>query len=270
MSSEQDRRQRLYRSSAIVLKRRELGEADRLLTVFSREQGKITLLAKGVRRPASRKAGHIEPFTHVDLLIARGKSLDVITQAETLEPHRALREDLMRSAWGYYVAELADAFTQDADPNTVVFDLLLDVLGRIDRDENPPIAVHYYELHLLAAVGFQPQLFRCVACHELLRPEANFFSSEMGGALCPKHGAQQAGSVVLPLSVLKILRFLQSRPWRDVAPLRLNAPLIGAVESIMVQYMVHHLERGVKSATFIDRLRRGLSLAYRTGSEGQR
>jgi hypothetical protein len=73
----------------------------------------------------------------------------------------------------------------------------------------------------------------------------------------------------MPLAVLKALRFLQSRPWREVAPLRLSEPISGAVESVMARYIVHHLERAVRSATFMDRLRRGLSLAYRSGSEGQ-
>jgi hypothetical protein len=80
MEQGQERRQRLYRLSGIVLRRRDLGEADRLLTVFTRDRGKVTLLAKGVRRAASRKAGHLEPFTHTDLLVAKGASLDLVTQ----------------------------------------------------------------------------------------------------------------------------------------------------------------------------------------------
>ena len=88
MEAENERRQRLYRVTAIVLKRRDQGEADRLLTVLARERGKVTLLAKGVRRQASRKAGHLEPFTYVELLVAKGKSLDIVTQAETVEAHR--------------------------------------------------------------------------------------------------------------------------------------------------------------------------------------
>jgi Recombination protein O N terminal/Recombination protein O C terminal len=147
---EPDRRQRLYRVSALVLKRREMGEADRLLTVLTRDRGKLTLLAKGVRKPASRKAGHLEPFTHVELLVAKGKSLDLVTQAETLEAHRNLREDLWRSSWAYYVAELADAFIQDADPHELLFDLVLETLGRLDRGEEAALVVRYCELHLLS------------------------------------------------------------------------------------------------------------------------
>ena len=137
MEAENERRQRLYRVAAIVLKRRDQGEADRLLTVLTRERGKVTLLAKGVRRTASRKAGHIEPFTHVELLVAKGKSLDLVTQAETIEAHRHLREDLWRSSWAYYVVELADAFVQDDDPHQLLFDLLLETLGRLNGEADP-------------------------------------------------------------------------------------------------------------------------------------
>ena len=222
MDPEQNRRQRLYRVSAIVLKRRDQGEADRLLTVFTRDRGKLTLLAKGVRRQASRKAGHIEPFTHVDLLVAKGKSLDLVTQAETVAAHRALREDLWRSTWASYVAELADVFTLDHDPQALLFDLLVETLDRLNGDADPALCARYYELHLLGLVGYQPQLFRCVHCSELLQPEVNFLSLERGGALCPKHGVNHPETIALPLPVLKLLRFLQTRSWDEVALLQVS------------------------------------------------
>ncbi len=267
MNPESDHRQRLYRISAIVLRRRDQGEADRLLTVLTRERGKLTLLAKGVRRPASRKAGHIEPFTHVDLLVAKGSSLDLVTQAETIAAHRQLREDLWRSSEAYYVAELADAFTQDADPHALLFDLLLETLGRLDALPAEPdgaaagvtLAVRYYELHLLALAGYQPQLFRCVQCNELLQPEVNFLSLERGGCLCPKHGASHPETIALPLPVLKVLRFLQTRPWDVVALLQITAGTLSHVEAVLQRYIVYHLERTVRSAAFLERLRHGLA-----------
>ena len=227
---------------------------------MTRERGKLGLLAKGVRKSASRKAGHLEPFTHVELLAARGRNLDLITQAETLSPHRRLREDLWRSTWAYYVVELADAFTQDEDPNQLLFDLLLETLGRLDTGSDPALVVRYYELHLMALVGYQPQLFRCVECAELLKPEINFLSLERGGALCPKHGAHRPETAALPLPALKVLRFMQSRPWEQVGRLRLGAEVSGQVEGILARYIVHHLERNLRSPLFLDRLRLGLAI----------
>ena len=250
-----ERRQRLYRVSAIVLKRRDQGEADRLLTVLTRDRGKLTLLAKGVRRPASRKAGHIEPFTCVDLLVAKGKSLDLVTQAEMVDAHRPLREDLWRSSWAYYVAELADAFTLDADPNALLFDLVQETLSRIDGEQQPALAVLYYELHLLALVGYQPQLFRCIQCGELLQPEMNFFSLERGGVLCPEHGINAPGTIALSLPVFKVLRFLQSRPWNQVAQLRLSHDVDEQTDRVLGRYIVHHLEHSLRTPVFLQRLR---------------
>jgi DNA repair protein RecO (recombination protein O) len=271
MDPESNRRQRLYRVSAIVLKRRDQGEADRLLMVFTRDRGKLTLLAKGVRRQASRKAGHIEPFTHVDLLVAKSKSLDLVTQAETVTAHRVLREDLWRSTWASYVAELADAFTLDQDPQALLFDLLAETLDRLNGEADPALCVRYYELHLLGLVGYQPQLFRCVQCSELLQPEVNFLSLERGGALCPKHGAHHPETIALPLGVLKVLRFLQTRSWDEVALLQISPATAGQVESVLARYIVYHLERTLRSVTFLDRLRHAMATTDdgRKTSEGE-
>jgi DNA repair protein RecO (recombination protein O) len=249
------RRQRLYRVPAIVLKRRDLGEADRLLTIFSRDQGKVTLLAKGVRRAASRKAGHIEPFTYTDFLIAKGSSLDLVTQAETIEAHRHLREDLWLSSHAYYVGELVDSMTQEADPNALLFDELLATLGRLDDGRQPAIAVRYFEIHALGLAGYQPQLHRCVQCDELLKPEVNFLSLDRGGCLCPRHGANVGGTLALPLDVLKVLRYLQTRPWEQVAELQLSPNVAAQMESVLGRYIVWHLERSLRSPAFIEKLR---------------
>ncbi len=233
-----------------------MGEADRLLTVFARDRGKLTLLAKGVRRQASRKAGHLEPFTCTDLLVAKGKSLDLVTQAETITAHRRLREDLWRSSWAYYVVELVDAFTQEADPNAVLFDLLAETLDRLDNPEtNLALAVRYYELHALALAGYQPQLFRCVQCDALLKPEVNFLSLERGGCLCPQHGAHHPDTIALPLSVLKVLRYLQINDWEQVAQLQLSPEVASQVEGLLGRYIVFHLEHTLRSATFLEKLR---------------
>ena len=259
VDAETDRRQRLYRVLAIVLKRRDMGEADRLLTVLTRDRGKLTLLAKGVRRVASRKAGHIEPFTEVDILIARGRTFHLVTQAETTAAHRRLREDLWLSAWAYYVAELVDAFTQDDDPHELLFDLLAETLARLETTTDPALVARYFELHLLSFVGYQPQLFRCLECGELLEPQVNFFSLESGGVFCPAHGVNRPGTAALPLPELKVLRFLQSRPWEQVAQLTLSPVVADHVETLLAQFITHQLEHNVRSAAFLDRLRQQIA-----------
>src|SRR5207244_12195020 len=121
-------RQRLYRTPAVILKRMDLGEADRIVTFFSRDGGQIRAVARGVRRTTSRSAGHLEPFTLSDVLFAVGRELDVISQVDTVESFRAVREDLVLTTHAYYLAEVVDLLTEDRLENRAVFDALLDGL----------------------------------------------------------------------------------------------------------------------------------------------
>ncbi|MEK7861493.1 MAG: DNA repair protein RecO, partial [Chloroflexota bacterium] len=114
---------RTYRAEAIVLKTLDLGEADRVLTLLTRHFGKIRVIAKGIRRPTSRLAGHAETLAHAIFQLARGRELDVLTGAETRATYRSVREDLGRIAAAWYVVELADRFTADRAPAAPVFDL---------------------------------------------------------------------------------------------------------------------------------------------------
>lgn len=259
------RRVRLYRTQAIVLRRTDVGEADRLVTVLTPERGKLRLLAKGARRPTSRKAGHLELFTHVHLLVAEGQSLDLITQAETVEAFRPLREDLLRAAHAYYVAELVDRFAPEELENRDLFHLFRDTLERLARTSNLPLTTRYFELHLLQVAGYQPQLYRCVRCGTLLEPVQNWFSPVDGGVCCPRCGEGQRDLVPLTLPAFKVLRFLQSRPYEVVIPLRLSPQVMAEVEDILRRNLEYHLERRLESAALLKRLRTATLAARGTG-----
>ncbi len=125
----EQRRQRLYRTPAIILKRQDFGEADRILTLFTPERGKLRVIAKGARKITSRKGGHIELFTYSNLLIAKGRNFDIVTQAETIQSFRKLREDLSRITYAYYIAELVDLFTQENEANAAPIVHLRQTLG---------------------------------------------------------------------------------------------------------------------------------------------
>src|SRR3972149_937081 len=138
-------RERTFRVEAVVLRHSDWGEADRLLSLYSREQGKLRAVAKGVRKVRSRKAGHLEPFTRVNLLLARGRDLLIVTQAETIDPYLPLREDLVRIGYAAYVVELLDRFTYDEGENRSLYRLLTETLSRVEKEADPALAVRYYE-----------------------------------------------------------------------------------------------------------------------------
>lgn len=253
-------RERVYRTKVIVLRRTDFGEADRLLTVFTPDRGKLKLIAKGARKPTSRKSGHVELFSYGQFLVAVGRTLDIVTQAETLEPFLPLREDLLRTTYAYYVAELADAFTAERDENRPLFHLLKDALGWLCVASDLPLMARYYELHLLGLAGFQPQLFICGGCKKPLEPEVNYLSAAEGSVFCPKCGADRVGMGELSVNAVKVLRFLQTREWETCRLLRLSAASHAEVERVMNHYITYHLERKLKSVDFLHRLRRQMML----------
>ena len=253
-------RERVYRTEVIVLRRTDFGEADRLLTVFTPGRGKLRLVAKGARKPSSRKSGHVELFSHGQFMVAVGRELDIVTQAETLEPFLPLREDLLRATYAYYVAELADAFTAERDENGHLFRLLIDAFGWLCTADDLALAARYYELHLLGLVGYQPQLFACVGCTNPLEPEVSYLSAADGGVLCPKCGHNWMGATELSVNALKVLRFLQTRGWETCRLLRLNPATQTEIERVMNGYITYHLERKLKSVDFIHRLRRQMGV----------
>ncbi|HEX77546.1 MAG TPA: DNA repair protein RecO [Dehalococcoidia bacterium] len=255
------RRQRLYRVEGIVLRRADMGEADRLLTVFTVDRGKLRLLAKGVRKILSRKAGHVELFTRSTFLVAKGRTWDIITQAETIEAYRPLRQDLLRTTYAYYMAELVDRFMGEEDESRPVFDLIRETLSRLCTEDDPYLITRFFELHLLSLAGYQPQLFICVRCQASLEPMMNYFSLADGGVLCPRCGEGVAQAEPLSVNMLKVLRFIQTREYDLVRRLNLKPALRAELERLLYRYIVYVLERNLQSVDFLWTLRRQMGWA---------
>ena len=152
----------------------DFGEADRLLTLYTRDFGKLRAIAKGARKPQSRKTGHVELFMRTTFLLARGRELDIVTQAETVQAYDALRTDLVRTTYAAYIVELLDRLTPDEDRQPAVYDLLRDALGWLETEDDLRLPARYYELRLLSLVGYQPQLFRCVITDAPIAEEDQF------------------------------------------------------------------------------------------------
>jgi len=253
-------RERTFRSEAIVLRRTDFGEADRLLTLFSREFGKIRAIAKGARKPQSRKTGHVELFMRSNFLFAKGRQMNIITQAEMVAPYTPLRDDLVRATYASYAVELLDRFAVEEDKHLGMYQLLADGLGWFAAHEDLLLAARYFELRLLAMAGFQPQLFACLGCGEAIEEEDQFFSAELGGLLCPN--CRQEDRRARPISAVsvKVLRYLQTRPWETVSVLRLKSTVHTELEQILHYYLTYILERNLKSVDFLHRLRQEAAL----------
>ncbi len=253
-------RERTLRTEAIVVKRRNFGEADRLLTLYTREFGKLRAIAKGARKPQSRKTGHVELLMRSQFLLAEGRDLHIITQAEMVEAYPALRADLVKTTYASYIVELLDRFTVEEDSNQDIYHLLAEALSWLSETDDVRLPTRIFELRLLGLTGFQPQLFQCVSCDTPIQEQDQFFSAELGGLLCPD--CRQADRSAKPMTAVavKVLRYLQTRSWDTVKSLQLKRPLHAELEAIMHFYLIFILERNLKSIDFLNRLREEAAL----------
>jgi DNA repair protein RecO (recombination protein O) len=248
--------ERTFRTDAVILRRQDFGEADRLLVLLTPEHGKFRAIAKGARKPIARKTGHVELFALVDMLIARGRELYIITQAETKEVFLPLRENLVRATYANHLVELLDRFTVEQDASHAEFDLLVNALGWLCTEIDPRLVARYYEMRLLRLAGFAPSLYRCCIGQEELEPQDQFFSPVDGGVICPDHYAGMDRGTPISLMALKILRYMQTRPWEAVSVLQIGTPLHLELERVMLVYITVLLEQRLQSVDFLKRLRR--------------
>ncbi len=249
-------RSHTYRTRAVILRRRNHGDADRILTVFTPNLGKRLLIANGARKTTSRKAGHLELFNHASLLVARARAWDIITESVTVDSFLRLRTDLDSISRAAYICELVDAFTAEDDDNQSLWSLLLLCLRELNTDSAVgDLLLRWFELHLLSLMGFQPQLFHCLGCGGDLQPVTNYLHLHAGGVYCPRCGETLPDTEPIMPEALKVLRHLTRTPWRKIRALQLRQSTERAIASILHRYLVYVLERRLKSADFLNRLR---------------
>lgn len=244
-------RQRTFRVEGVVLRHQDWGETDRLIILFSRERGKLRAIAKGARKPQSRKAGHLEPFNRVSLLLAQGRDLPLITQAETLTAYPAFQEDLLRIGYGAYLLELMDRFAVEEEANPALYQLLVETLQRLSQSPDPLFELRYFEVKFLDEVGYRPQFFDCVVCNEAIQPQDQFFSIEMGGVVCPNCAVQHRSLLPLSLPALKYLRHFQRSSYPEARRARVPPAILREMEALLGRYLQAILERGLNTPKFI-------------------
>lgn len=246
---------RSVRVDAVVLRHSDYGEADRLLTVFTRQMGKLRVIAKGARKIASRKAGHIEPFTHVRLQLAKGKDMFLVTQADTVDAYLPLRDDLTLTGQAAYVLELLDRFSyeeQTESPST--FKLLTETLARLAAQADVWVVIRYYEMRLLDHVGFRPQLFECANCGRAIQPEDQYFSFTAGGVICPRCGQGLPNLRAISVETLKYLRHFQRSSYAEALRARPGLEVQKEAESLMQGYFTYLLERELNTPGFLKKI----------------
>lgn len=241
-----------YQADAIVLRRLDYGEADRIVTLLTREYGKLAAIAKGARRAKARSAGSLDLFARSRMMLARGRNLDVVAQVEHRGDVRHISGDLHRTAYACLVSEVVDKVLEDRHPVDDMFNLVVDTLDRLNATERSPRAdAAWFLMRVLDQLGYLPQLQDCPGCGKPLPESPAWFSPLLGGVLCQACGShEQAGS---PLSVngLKVLRLMAAGQDDLYDRLRLTPDLLDEVDAALQAQLEYHLDRRLKSLEFI-------------------
>lgn len=240
----------LYRDEAVVLRAQKLGEADRIVTLLTRHHGRVRAVAKGVRRTRSKFGARVEPFMMIDVQLYRGRSLDIVTQVETLQPYGdRLASDYPRYTAGTAMLETAERLTDDeGDPAVQQFLLLVGGLRTLcDGSHDPSLVLDAYLLRALAVAGWAASLVDCARCGAPGPHRA--FAIASGGAVCP--ACRQPGSASPSPATLELLAALLGGDWptADASELRHRREGSG----IVAAYLQWHLERGIRALRLVER-----------------
>ena len=231
---------RIYKDEGIVLKTIKLGEADRIVTLFTRDNGKVRAVAKGIRKTKSRFGGRLEPFTRVALIVYRGRNLDTITSADILTSFRDVREDYARLTAAATLAEIVEKITPEDERAFSVYALLnggLEALGAL----GPTTIVPAFLVKLLSLSGYHPQLGSCAGCGTA--GPLSGFSPALGGAVCESCRREDRASIVLEQDRLGLL----SRLLRADFGLGADPGAVSEVTGALRRYAEYHIERPLKS-----------------------
>ncbi len=234
-----------YRSRSIILKKRDLRESDGLLTIFSEKEGKITAVAKGIKKTRSSLRACVQPFCHSMLFYHRGKDMDLITQGRILDFYGNSREDINRTLYSMYLMELLDKSLMERVPLTELYETLIRVLELLNENGLNLTLVRYFESRLLVSLGYKPVINRCVRCGE--QRITNFeFSLAEGGLVCGS--CSQPGQMLLSLrgESVALIRLFSEGSLQAVQRVKASPLAMQQVEIFLEKYLEYHLERRFK------------------------
>jgi DNA repair protein RecO (recombination protein O) len=246
-------------TDAIVLSRFDYGEADRIMTLFTLEHGKFKAIAKGVRKPTSRLGGSLEPLAELRVALARGRTIDVVTQVEVGHAWLRLRGSLDSAATAWYLAELADRAIEERHEAVGLYALLRRSYELLDAGMDVGRVARWYEMHLADELGVRPEVDRCVECDRMLEADEDYrWVPPLGGVLCSRCPGPPAERTALSLEALKLLKAYQRLDIEAIAALRLPPVVEREVEAAMRDFLRTSLERDARSLDFLDEVRRGV------------
>jgi DNA repair protein RecO (recombination protein O) len=240
-----------YSTESLTLRAVKIREHDRVLTLLTRERGKVSAVAKGIGRPQSKLTPCTELLAHCRLTLAEGKNLEVVTQVEVVDSFTGLRNDVYRLACAAYCAELVERTVESGQHAEAIYGLLLAAVRTISDGPDPELATRAFELRLLGSLGLAPRFSACARCGaDELGPRPVFVPAT-GGAVCTSCAGGLDGGTRVTLGTLKTLEAVATVGWQMLGRLKPNAQTRAEMRRAIMQYIAYHLDVRLKTLEFL-------------------
>nr|WP_138415738.1 DNA repair protein RecO [Aquibacillus sediminis] len=236
----------------IILRTHDYGETHKIVNILTKEKGKIGAIARGAKKPKSRMAAITQPFIHGSFLIQKGSSLATLQQGEVLTSLRKIREDIIKTAYATYIAELTEKLVDEKQPDFFLYNQLFQTLLFIAEDKDPEILAIIYELKMYQKNGFAPQVDHCVSCQGEF--DRYVFSVLEGGLLCTNCMHIDPNSKALPPKLVKLLQVFSSIDVARIGNISVKQENKRLLQQLMDAYYEQYGGYFIKSKKFLKQL----------------
>jgi len=246
-----------YNSRGFILRQRDYRDSDKLLSIFTEQKGKITAVAKGIKKPKSSLRACAQPFCHAYFHLNQGREMDLLTQGRLLDFYANSRSDLERSLYCIYLMELLDKSLMENIPLPGLYHVLLEVLTAVNEQGLNPLFIRYFEVRLLSSLGYKPVLTHCLSCNRKAAAGFHFSLSE-GGLICPACNGENSGVINISGETLGLLRLLSEGSFQTLPRVKASPGGLVQLERLLETYLEYHLDRKFKVKNTIRVLKRTL------------
>ncbi len=244
---------RNFSSEGLIIKHKNIGEADKIITIFSKREGRSSVIAKGVRKVSSRRAGSLELLNQVKFYAAGNSKLPVLTEVSSINSFKSIKEDLQKLSLSYLLLELINQFLPEGQENDKLFNELILFLSAINKSKNSErdkVLAASFQIKLLRETGYLPELYRCIKCGNHLKEQDNYLAPYLGGLVDRSCKGETFLAEKIKAKSIKVMRFINTSPVEQIGQLKLGAIDVAEINKLLNLYTAYQLEGELGSEKF--------------------
>lgn len=242
----------LHKVEGLVIRTNDYGETNKIVTIFTRENGKVAIMARGAKRPKSRFASSAQLFMYGIFVYQRSTGIGTLNSADIIDSFRELRSDLKLTAHGAYIVELLDRLTEDHERNPYLFEMVYQTMVHLNEGMDPDIITRIYETKMLEVAGVSPVLSRCSLCG--IGDGPFVFSMKHSGVLCPRCKWEDSHHLVIYPAVIKLLQLFQQMDMKRIGNINVKPETKLQLKEILSHYYDEFVGVRLKSKRFLDQI----------------